>query len=222
MSDTDHRGATLTRKGRVTRQRIIEQAAGLIYRRGVAGTNNELVRAATGVSGSQLSHYFPDKHSLVLAVIDWQADTMMGLHDDPPRGELDSLQALRAWADSYTRRADIHHGGCSFGSLASEIMKTDPDAREAIAAGFDRWREVFARGLQTMRERGELRTEADPEQLSYSLAAAFQGGLLLAQSARSVAPLKAALDAALDHIARFAGTEATTVPARRPRKPRAT
>lgn len=206
---TDERVGNLTRKGRATRQRIIEASAELIYRHGVAGTNNELIRAATGVSGSQLSHYFPDKHSLVLAVVDWQAETMMGLHDDPPRGELDSLDALRAWADSYTSRTDIHRGGCSFGSLASEIMKTDPGARDAIGAGFERWRDVFARGLQTMRDRGELRSEADPERLSYSLAAAFQGGLLLAQSTRSVAPLQAALDAALDHVASFAGGRAT-------------
>lgn len=215
---TDERVDRLTRKGRATRQRIIEAAAELIYRRGVAGTNNELVRAATGASGSQLSHYFPDKRSLVRAVIDWQAETMMGLHDDPPRGELDSLNALRAWADSYTSRTDIHQGGCSFGSLASEIMKTDADAHDAIAAGFERWRHVFARGLQAMRERGELRPDADPEQLSYSLAAAFQGGLLLAQSTRSVTPLEAALDAALDHVASFADTVAPTPSPRQTRR----
>jgi AcrR family transcriptional regulator len=38
------------------RQKIIEAAADLIYERGVAGTNNELVRKAAGISGSQLSH----------------------------------------------------------------------------------------------------------------------------------------------------------------------
>lgn len=206
MTETDPRTDNLTTKGRATRQRIIEAAAELIYRHGVAGTNNELIRSATGVSGSQLSHYFPDKHSLVLAVIEWQADTMMGRHAEPPRGELDSLEALRAWADSYTGRADIHRGGCTFGSLAAEIMKTDPGAHDAIAAGFDRWRDVFTRGLRSMRERGELRPEADPEQLSYSLAAAFQGGLLLAQSTKNVAPLKAALDVALDHVASLTDT----------------
>lgn len=214
MSGTHADIDKLTSKGRATRQRIIEAAADLIYRSGVAGTNNELIRAAAGVSGSQLSHYFPDKHSLVLAVIDWQAETMMGQHDDPPRGELDCLTALRAWADSYTQRADLHRGGCTFGSLASEILKTVPDAHDAIAAGFDRWRQVFARGLRAMRDAGDLRPEADPDQLSYSLAAAFQGGLLLAQGTRSITPLKAALDAALDHVASFAATPKKAAPAR--------
>lgn len=87
-------------------------------------------------------------------------------------------------------------------------MTTDPDARDAITAAFERWHNVFLRGLQTMSARGELRPETDPKQLSYSLAAALQGGLLLAQSTRSITPLKAALDAALDHVARFGDTPA--------------
>jgi AcrR family transcriptional regulator len=68
------------------RRKIIEAAAVLICEHGVAGTNNELVRKAAGISGSQLSHYVPDKESLVQAVITWRADTMIGLQRDLPRG----------------------------------------------------------------------------------------------------------------------------------------
>jgi TetR/AcrR family transcriptional regulator, transcriptional repressor for nem operon len=204
MTVMDEQVEKLTPKGRAARQRIVEAAAKLIYERGVHATNNELVRAAAGVSGSQLSHYFPDKESLIRAVIEWRAGSMMGLHDDPPRGELDSWEALRAWADAYLQRTDIIDGGCSFGSLASEVMKTDLAVHDAIAAGFDRWREVFVRGLSSMRERGELRPDAEPQRLAYVLAAAFQGGLLLTQGAHDVEPLRAALDGALDYVATFA------------------
>jgi AcrR family transcriptional regulator len=89
MSEATVRPRRLTPKGEAVRQKIIEAAAVLIYERGVAGTSNELVRSVTGISGSQLSHYFPDKESLVRAVIAWRADTMIGLQRDPPLGELD-------------------------------------------------------------------------------------------------------------------------------------
>lgn len=203
MSETSARPHKLTPKGRAMRQKIIEAAADLIYERGVAGTNNELVRGAAGISGSQLSHYFPDKESLVRAVIAWRADTMIGLQRDPPLGELDSIAALRAWAISYTERPDICAGGCSFGSLAAEIMKSDLRVHDEITAGLDRWRNLFERGLTAMRARGELRRTADPRELAYSLMAAFQGGMLLAQSAQDVTPLHAALGAAIDHIATY-------------------
>src|ERR1700739_4689207 len=68
----------LTRKGQETRQRIVDAAAGLMFRQGVAHTTIEDVRAAAGVSSSQLYHYFDDKPALVRAVIDHQADTMVG------------------------------------------------------------------------------------------------------------------------------------------------
>ena len=62
----------LTPKGERTRARIVEEAAALIHERGVAGTFLEDVKAAAGVSGSQMYHYFPDKDDLVHAVIDYQ------------------------------------------------------------------------------------------------------------------------------------------------------
>ena len=146
MSETSVQPRRLTPKGEATRQKIIEAAAGLIYEHGVAGTNNELVRAAAGISGSQLSHYFPDKESLVRAVIAWRADTMIGLQRDPPLGDLDSIAALRAWADSYTGLADVCSSGCSFGSLAAEVIKSNLDALDEVGAGFG-WRDQFERGM---------------------------------------------------------------------------
>ena len=191
----------LTRKGQATREHILECAADLIYRHGVQGASNDALRRAAGVSGSQLSHYFPDKESLVRATLAWRAESMMGLREDPPRGPLDTMAALRAWADSYVGRPEVVAGGCSFGSLAAEVLKSDLDVGDAIADGFARWRAQFEDGLTAMRDRGRLRADADVDQLATSLMAAFQGGLLLTQAARDVQPLRQALDAALAHVA---------------------
>ncbi|HEY6494961.1 MAG TPA: TetR/AcrR family transcriptional regulator [Trebonia sp.] len=216
MSEATVRPRRLTPKGQAVRQKIIEAAGALIYERGVAGTSNELVRSAAGISGSQLSHYFPDKESLVRAVIAWRADTMIGLQRDPPLGELDSVAALRAWANSYTERPDVCAGGCSFGSLAAEIIKSDLNALDEIGAGFDRWRDLFERGLTAMRGRGELRRSADPRQLAYALMAAFQGGMLLAQSTHDATPLRDALNVTIDYIASFAPRPRQPASGRRP------
>ena len=202
-ADTVRPGPKLTRKGQATRERILESAAELIYRHGVQGTSNDALRRAAGVSGSQLAHYFPDKESLVRATLAWRAESMLGLREDPPRGPLDNLAALRAWADSYVKRPDVVAGGCSFGSLAAEVLKSDLDVGDAIADGFARWRAQFRDGLSAMRDRRELRSDADVDQLATSLMAAFQGGLLLTQAARDVRPLRQALDAALAYVASY-------------------
>jgi AcrR family transcriptional regulator len=74
--------------------RIVEAAAELIYTHGVKGTTNEQVRTVAGVSGSQLNQYFPDKESLIRAVIAWRTDRIIALHQIPALGRLDTFEAL--------------------------------------------------------------------------------------------------------------------------------
>src|SRR4051794_22826729 len=97
-------GHRLTRKGRLTRDRIIDAATELIARQGVAGTNTDQVRELAGVSGSQLYHYFENKQALIRAVITRQADAVSGPDALPQLGRLDSFDALQAWADAALAR----------------------------------------------------------------------------------------------------------------------
>ncbi|MER6267975.1 TetR/AcrR family transcriptional regulator [Streptomyces sp900105755] len=194
----------LTPKGLATRERIIAAAAELIYEHGAQNTNNEQIREAAGVSGSQLTRHFPTKEALVRAVLAWQADYIVARHQAPELGELDSFAALHQWADSYIASQDMLRGGCTFGSLAAEVVKAEPSHRDAVADGFERWQALFRRGLSKMRERGELRPEADPAALAHLLTAAFQGGALLDQAAADSTPLRDALYGALAYVESFA------------------
>ena len=198
---TEARGPQkLTDKGQATRARILEHAAELIYAKGVHATNNEQLRRATGVSGSQLTHYFPTKESLVLAVIEWQAERVLTFHRSERFSHFDSLGSLREWADFYIAYEHSYQEGCTLGSLASEIIKSDLDVHTELANAFDRWADIFRDGLERMQKLGRLSAEADTTRLAHLLLSAFQGGMLLAQVARDVAPLKDALQAAIDYV----------------------
>ena len=199
----------LTPKGRATRERIIEAAADLMFRQGVTGTSIDDVRKATGVSGSQMTHYFRDKRSLVRAVIAWQADAVIGLHRQPALGKLVTFGALERWAElNIARQRELHCQGCSFGSLAGELAVTDAETRAGLAAGFTRWEALFRDGLRAMRDRGDLRPDADPDQLAAGLLASLQGGMLLTQATREIRHVEAALTTALDHIRSYAPSTA--------------
>ena len=106
-----------TRKGLETRERIIERAADLMFERGVAATTMEDVRGTAWVSGSQLSHYFADKRDLIRQVIAARLDDVMRFHTQPQLAGLDSLAALRAWADACVAQVDTvyRRGGCIYG-----------------------------------------------------------------------------------------------------------
>lgn len=192
----------LTARGQATRVRIVGAAAQLMHEHGVAGTSLDDVRAVTGTSKSQLYHYFADKSALVGAVIERQVEQVLRAQQ-PELDDLGSMAALRRWRD---RVVEVNRhtgciGGCPLGRLASELVESDPPARADLAAGFDEWRGRLAIGLRAMQARGELSGRADPEVLALGLLATAQGGLLLAQTSRSVAPLEAALDLALAGVA---------------------
>src|SRR3954471_20438421 len=196
----------LTAKGQATRAHIVRHAAELIYAKGVHATNNELLRGAAGVSGSQLTHYFPNKESLVLAVIDWQADSILEFHRSERFAGFDSIDAFQDWADFYILSGRPFEDGCSLGALASEIIKTDLDIHDRLASAFEQWTDIFRKGLERMQQLGRIDASADPGRLAHMFIAAYQGGILLAQVARDIAPLRDSLYAAVDHLRTFATT----------------
>ena len=194
----------LTSKGLATRARILQHAADLIYANGVQATNNDALRSAAEVSGSQLTHYFPTKESLVLGVIGWQADTILEFHRSERFGGFDSIDAFEDWADFYVLSGRPFEAGCSLGSLASEVIKGDLDVHTELAHAFDEWSDIFCEGIRRMQQAGRIDTSADPGQLGHMLVAAYQGGMLLAQITRDITPLHDALYAAVDHLRTFA------------------
>ncbi|MFI6448759.1 TetR/AcrR family transcriptional regulator [Kitasatospora sp. NPDC050543] len=172
-----------------------------MFHHGVGGTSIPDIQAAAGVSASQIYHYFGDKRSLVLAVVNFQNDTKLD-QQRPLLDNLDSIDALRAWCDRAADRQDAMGwvGGCEIGSLASELAETDPLARTDLAASFERWEAPISSGLARMQARGELSERADVTALATALLAAIQGGMLLSQVRRSSTAYRHAVSAVIDHI----------------------
>jgi TetR/AcrR family transcriptional regulator, transcriptional repressor for nem operon len=217
MSANEESGSpTLTARGAATRSRIVNAAADLIYAHGVDRTSLDDVMAASGVSKSQLYHYFANKDALVLEVIALQAERVLAAQQ-PHLGALDSLRALRAWGQAIIRlNEQVHMRGCPLGSLANELANTSESARKRLADSFSMWRDRIERGLAKMRERGELAASADPHDLALALLSAVEGGLLLAKTTQTSRPLEISIDMAIAHVARHMSSTS----GRSPRKKR--
>src|SRR6516162_869276 len=141
---------SLTARGAATRARIVEAAADLIYARGVEQTSLDEVMATSGVSKSQLYHYFADKDALVLDVIARQTERVFDAQR-PHLEALDSLPALQAWRNAIIRLNKAAHGrGCPLGSLASELANNSEPARKRLADSFFIWRGCIENGLAKM------------------------------------------------------------------------
>jgi TetR/AcrR family transcriptional regulator, transcriptional repressor for nem operon len=198
--------AGLTPRGRITHARISGAAADLIYRRGLSNTTLADVRDATSVSGSQLTHYFPDKRALVRGVIALRRKEVVAMHTDGQLGGLDTFAALWKWAELNVRfQLDLNcMGGCVFGSLVGELLPADDELSAELTTVYEEWIGLLRAGLTAMRKRGDLRDDADPKHLARVLVAAHQGGSLLSQTSGSIKPLRDALEAAVRYTCSYA------------------
>jgi AcrR family transcriptional regulator len=194
----------LTRRGRASRDRLVQAALGLMLEKGVAATSIDDVLDRSGASKSQMYHYFTSKKELIDAVIAAATTTVLQ-GQQPFLGSIDGWDSLRAWTDHVVEvnRKDVPVFGCPLGSLAAELCAADPHCREQLQQAFATWRGEIRDGLQTMRERGELIESADPERMSMAVIASLQGGLLMAKTTRSIDPIRAALDCALAYVRSF-------------------
>jgi TetR/AcrR family transcriptional repressor of nem operon len=191
----------LTAKGQLTRDRIVQAAADLIARRGAAGTSIEAVRHAASVSGSQIAHYFPTKQRLVRAVIARQTDLVLRALPGFRRG-CTTLNELDAWARSVVAHYEADNMAATYlmGRLAAELAESDNEVRADLAICFDRWLDCLTQGIRGMQDRGEIRADADADELAVTLLSMVEGGLLLARTNQDVRLLKTALSMALDRI----------------------
>ncbi|WP_407342772.1 TetR/AcrR family transcriptional regulator [Pengzhenrongella phosphoraccumulans] len=204
QSDAEQLVAT-TKRGLATRARIVEVAADLVWTRGASGTTLDDVLDASRTSKSQMYHYFTDKDALVTAVARRQVERVVSAQSEHLI-LMDTLDLFREWGQwivaGMRERGCV--GGCPMGSLASELAEHSETDREVLARGFHDWHGHLARSLTAMRDSGELRSSADPDALATAVLAAVQGGLLLAQTARSTKPLEAAIAMAEQHVRQHA------------------
>ncbi|OLB75593.1 MAG: hypothetical protein AUI14_20660 [Actinobacteria bacterium 13_2_20CM_2_71_6] len=202
-----------TVRGRRMREQIVQTAAEMFAERGVHAVGLRDVLHAAGASKSQLYHYFDSKDDLVQAVIAYQRSTVLGAHRSL-LSRVGTWQDLADWLDAVVQVQQSlgWRGGCRLGSLASTLAETDDAARAALADCFTQWQAEIAAALTALQDAGHLQHNADAGQLAAATLATIEGGLLLAQTARSGVPLHAAVKAAHRHLLTYAAPQ--TDPAR--------
>jgi TetR/AcrR family transcriptional repressor of nem operon len=207
-----HNGRRLTARGAKTRARIVAAAADLIYVRGVGATTLDDVLASSGASKSQLYHHFDGKEALVRAVVDHVGEQILD-REREALGRVSTIRGLRRWRDSLVQNNALRHGayGCALGSLASEVSDHDVVARQALATLFTEWQSLLAAVLQRIQDDGDLPPDVSVDQLATGLMAALQGGYMLAQTARDVAPMATSIDMALAHIESLSERDSSVV-----------
>jgi AcrR family transcriptional regulator len=211
----------LTAKGHATRERIVKAAAELILADGLSAFNMVNVREAASVSGSQLSHYFADKQSLIRAVIASQLDVVLDFHRQPKLHGLETFDDFERWIDlnmRYLRRIG-YEGTPTYHALAGQLAKSDPETRTTLAEGYWKWVELLEACIKRMKDRGAVAVDADARRIALVIVSAHQGGGTMTFTYRQEWPHADAVRFAVNYLRLFA-TDPAERTARPPRRPR--
>src|SRR3954468_6738713 len=130
------RSAATTARGRATRARIVQAASDLIRERGSAATSLDDILERADANKSQLYHYFEHRDALLRAVVDHNADLVLG-----GLAPLDGWAAIRSWFASLVelQRACGACGGCPVGGLVGQFAEADEPARLRLPDAVERW-----------------------------------------------------------------------------------
>ena len=156
-------------KGQLTRQTILEHAAGLASRIGLEGLSIGKLAEALNLSKSGLFAHFRSKEALQIQVMEHAAERFVETVIKPalkaPRG----IPRLRAIFDRWRKwpEANSMAGGCLFVAAATELDDRPGPARDYLVQQQKDWQETLATIAKTAISEGHFSDDVEPEQFAF-------------------------------------------------------
>jgi AcrR family transcriptional regulator len=156
-------------KGEDTRQTILEQAAAVAARQGLAGLTIGSLAERTGLSKSGLFAHFKSKEALQLQVLayarDFFVDEVIRPATRTPRGEA----RVRALFEHWLEVGRSAGPGCLFVSTSTEFDDQPGPVRDQLVRDYWDCTDSVAQMFRTGIAEGDFDAAADAEQLAYDL-----------------------------------------------------
>ena len=162
------------RKGESNRQRIVEAADRLFYRRGYNQTSFQDISDETGIPRGNFYYYFKTKDDILDAVVDAriaELESWLKYCENETNDPRERVLLFVSVIDE--KQSDTLQSGCPVGTLNSELAKDSPDLQEKATRAFVLFRDWLKQQFTTM-------GLSDVENLAMDLLARLQGIALLA------------------------------------------
>ncbi|QIK62800.1 TetR/AcrR family transcriptional regulator [Leucobacter viscericola] len=162
-------------RGDLTRGAVLAEAIQVASEQGLADMSIGQLASAAGLSKSGVATLFGSKEALQLAVIDHAREVFVSAVITPCRDVPSGGERLRAVALSWLRYSQnrVFRGGCFFLAAATEFDSQPGPVRDRIAECLREWDDYLVSCAKAAVSSGQLRRDADPQQLGFELFALF-------------------------------------------------
>jgi len=162
---------------------ILQRAAEVFNRKGYSGASMADIMEATGLEKGGLYRHFESKDDLALEAFDYAVNLVELEFQNALKDKRDAIDRLRAIVGVYRAMPDGMPvaGGCPVLNTAVEADDTHPLLRDHARRAMDRWREYILRTVTKGIERGQIRPENVPDELTTFLIATLEGAIMLSK-----------------------------------------
>lgn len=167
-------------KGEGNRQRIIDAADDLFYRRGYNQTSFQDISDATGIPRGNFYYYFKTKDEILSAVVNSRIVGLSTILNQCESETGDARERLLLFSDMLDyKRDDVIESGCPIGSLSSELAKDDTELHEVS-------RQAFVLLHDWLKQQFEVLGLNNADELAMDLLARMQGITVMACAFKDV------------------------------------
>ena len=161
-------------KGEGNRQRIIDAANDLFYRRGYNQTSFQDISEATGIPRGNFYYYFKTKDEILDAVVNARIAELSAMLNQCEAETDDARERLLLFSNMLDhKRDDVIQSGCPIGSLSSELAKDETELHEMSRQAFVLLRDWIKSQFETL-------GLANADDLAMDLLAKMQGATVMA------------------------------------------
>lgn len=161
-------------KGEGNRQRIIDAADSLFYRRGYNQTSFQDISDATGIPRGNFYYYFKTKDEILDAVVNSRIADLSAMLSQCEAETADARERILLFSNMLVNmRDDLLQSGCPIGTLTSELAKDAPSLQEKAS-------QAFALLRDWLRQQFEVVGVEKADELAMDLLAKMQGVTVLA------------------------------------------
>jgi len=170
-------------KSEKTRQMIIESAAPIFNKKGIAGTSIDDVLKAAGVAKGCLYGHFESKEELSYATTDYLLQKLAERRNAVILKETTAKKRLHAFMDNHKDPLNsFFTGGCPILNLSTEADDTNPVIKQKIQSTILTATKLLSSVIREGIKNGELSEELDPEEFSMKMFAAIEGGNMVSRA----------------------------------------
>jgi len=169
------------RKGELTRERIIAEAAPIFNQRGFAGSSMQDVMEATGLEKGGLYRHFRSKEELAAESFRYALAQAVKLRTDKVDCSHGAVEHLRSIVKRFVETPSAVPGGCPLMNTAVDADDGNAVLRAMARKGLSDWRTRLCAVVEKGIKSGQIARETQPRKIANTIIATLEGALMMSR-----------------------------------------